>query len=843
MGNLCSSGSEKVDNKQEKLLPEKLKDGEGEALLPKFGAGVGLVTGEGSVDGSARVGSADVTSKVLENGLCVMPGGRSVCPEIVVSSSDVEPVEEDDDDDFLNSVIAVVGDAAGRAITTAQDVVAEIEARNLPQSDDAVVSFAEATPHRDGGVRDSVGVDHAAPGNSSRQSVGAESANWADSVLMSATTAAQSAFDSPSFASSDFTSDFTRKEDSPSSVLGENSNNIVAMSSTVGDKVDELAVTGNSVEIGQVSGENSQPATDTVSGIPICAEHRVESGPSNSHDVNHGTAGSSGSQINGGDGSSVDIFVAEVEGCLNRVALEASGHQTFSDQSWAGRTKTASSGHETAAHVDGLGTSVDARVNFRETSQQEDDLNNKDEENTQGKEFRCDVPSTLGAAVGQPASQVSGPLEKTAGPCAGAAGKSTVSAFVKDDMDVDSSESLEGTGGAHFCPPSLSPHTHEAEMGILDKGTPLPEDDIFSGWSVVSDTDFLKHANSDDDLSYEAAARDIVESIITRASSVVSGSEVEKGLEDFALSFVDREESIFADQGPDALLPFLTDRFASPPELSPSETDQCQPAGADSSTSSISQGDLIEREELLIPPVSPLNVLGESRGSLIFDSSSEDIDYASIKQTAWSITDMAVQEAIKIVANGYDLDEHINQAHNNDLVVVYPCVDSSVHDECYSKLSETCLNKTTESPTHMNGANCLPEYSTQTGLTSDQQQSARPEITPAEETPAHPTSHTNKPLENDLMDILDNSSHASPVIPSDTEFISSSSPPTSNGEHGDSDSNTATSTLYFSKVPSCLPALDNDSLPGKPVIIINSPDSPADTGSNEDISVHTEALI
>lgn len=811
MGNLCSSGSERVDNKEEKRVPERLKDGEGEgeALLPKFGAGVGLVTGEGL---------ADVTSKVLENGQCGMPVGRSVCPEIVVSSSDVEPVvEDDDDDDFLNSVIAVVGDTTGRAITTARGVVAEIEARNLPQSDDAVVSFAEATPHGDGSVRDSVSVDYAGLGRSSRESVGAESANWAESVLVSATTAAQSALDSPSFAAGDFASDFTRKEDSPSlSVLGENSNNIVAMSSTVGDTVDEVAVAGDSAEVGQVSGGNSQPGTDSVSDISTLAEHRVENTLANTHALNSDAAGSSASQLSGGVGSSVDGLVAEDEGGEQCVVGDASDLQGSPDLALAGRTKPVCPGDETGAHEGGLGTSVDARVDFRDTQQRDGEMAEK----TEAARSRRQHEQSDAVVVDENSVVV-------------------VVSEVAENENQDK-KPLEGTSGAPFCPPTLSANTREAETDILDKSTPLPKDDIFAGWSVVSDTDFLKYVKSDDELNHEAAARDIVESIIARASSIVSGTE------DSVLSYVGREESMFEDKGADALLAFLTDRFASPPELSPSspqESDQCHPAGGDSSTSSISQGDLIEREELMIPPVSPLVVVGESRGSHIFGSSEEDIDDATIKQTAWSITDMAVQEAIKIVAgNGCQINEDFNQPHNNDLDL-YPSEDATIRDESNSELSETSPNNNTESPTQMKGVNCLPEYSTQTGLTSDHQQSARPETTPAEKTLVHPTSHTNQPLENDLMDIPDNSTDASPLIPSDTEFISSSSPPISNGEHGDSDSITATSTQYFSKVPSFLPPLDNDTLPGKPVIIINSPDSAANTGSNEDISVHTEALI
>lgn len=799
MGNLCSSGSERVDNKEEKRVPERLKDGEGEgeALLPKFGAGVGLVTGEGS---------ADVTSKVLENGQCGMPVGRSVCPEIVVSSSDVEPVvEDDDDDDFLNSVIAVVGDTTGRAITTARDVVAEIEARNLPQSDDAVVSFAEATPHGDGSVRDSVSVDYAGLGRSSRESVGAESANWAESVLVSATTAAQSALDGPSFAAGDFASDFTRKEDSPSlSVLGENSNNIVAMSSTVGDTVDEVAVAGDSAEVGQVSGGNSQPGTDSVSDISTLAEHRVENTLANTHDLNSDAAGSSASHLSGGVGSSVDGLVVEDEGGEQWVVRDASDLQDSPDLALTG------------THEDGLGTSVDARVDFRDTQQRDGEMTAKTE-----------------AASSRRQHEQSD---------AGVVDQNSVVVVVSEEAENENQDEkpLEGTSGAPFCPPMMSANTREAETDTLDKSTPLAKDDIFAGWSVVSDTDFLKYVKSDDEINHEAAARDIVESIIARASSIVSGTE------DSVLSYVGKEESMFEDKGADALLAFLTDRFASPPELppsSPQESDQRQPAGGDSSTSSISQGDLIEREELLIPPVSPLNVVGESRSSHIFGSSEEDIDDATIKQTAWSITDMAVQEAIKIVAgNVCQLNEDFNQPHNNDLDL-YPNEDATIDDESNSELSETSPNNNTESPTQMKGVNCLPEYSAQTGLTSDHQQSARPETTPAEKTLAHPTSHTNQPLENDLTDIPDNSTHASPLIPSDTEFISSSSPPISNGEHGDSDSITATSTQFFSKVPSFLPPLDNNTLPGKPVIIINSPDSAANTGSNEDISVHTEALI
>ncbi|CAG5133836.1 unnamed protein product [Candidula unifasciata] len=408
----------------------------------------------------------------------------------------------------------------------------------------------------------------------------------------------------------------------------------------------------------------------------------------------------------------------------------------------------------------------------------------------------------------------------------------------------------------------------EAHRNSLD-GNRIPIPSV----SIIEDNDGSNTHDSDlahgvEGASQEATAREFVESIIEKATSLVTDSLEQKEPVSESSSpsdpCVERGEETLAPKkrGVMFVSPQMSERSSSslssaqdisPPP--PHESDLSPPG--DSSSSSISQSDLVEAEELLIPPSAPADYsLNESNNNNnnIINNNVEDDD-ESIQRVAMEVTAKAVQDAIKIVAENGTGTIIASDVISNDVGVSSPSSPDNDEEETTTDSSQvergSPVSDLTDTSAHGSVSESLSSYdpgavfrqdvASLSDLASSPGDQSSGVVPPAQTTPD--VSQSSGKAE-DLIDFGEFGT-AHEETPTPTNSSSFDTP--SQHPYDQSKSEVNPSNPFSSEVPSSLPPLDEQSSPSspnKPMIIINSPDSAQTNGSSEDVSSpQNEALI
>uniref|UniRef100_A0A0B7BSM9 Uncharacterized protein n=1 Tax=Arion vulgaris TaxID=1028688 RepID=A0A0B7BSM9_9EUPU len=369
--------------------------------------------------------------------------------------------------------------------------------------------------------------------------------------------------------------------------------------------------------------------------------------------------------------------------------------------------------------------------------------------------------------------------------------------------------------------------------------------------------------------SHEATAREFVESIIEKATSLVSESQEQKEPSSDSSSpsdpCVDRGEETLAPKkrGVMFVSPQISDvsssSLSSPQEISPPPPHELDLSPPADSSSSISQCELVESDELLIPPPLPADYAvseNNNNNNNILNNNTEDDD-ESIQRVAMEVTAKAVQDAIKIVAeNGTSIVVNTNNGTNNDLGS--PSSPDNDEEEMTTTDSSQVergspVSDLTDTSAHGSVSESLSSYDPGAVFRQDivnftdfSSSHADTAVQPGNQR----SPQVNKPHDKtaDLINFEDEStSHAETPTPTNsTSFDTYPHQPTQTPNDDLQRSDIHPPPPFSSEVPSSLPSIDDLSTsPNKPTIIINSPDSAHHTnGSTEDVSSsQTEALI
>ncbi|CAL1537236.1 unnamed protein product [Lymnaea stagnalis] len=382
------------------------------------------------------------------------------------------------------------------------------------------------------------------------------------------------------------------------------------------------------------------------------------------------------------------------------------------------------------------------------------------------------------------------------------------------------------------------------------------------------------------DAAQEATARDFVESIIEKASNLVSESlnaneSVEEDSSASEVSVERGEETLEPrKRGVMFASPQRSEQssspLSSPPEFSPPPqvgSDISPPT--DSTNSSISRGEVVEKEDLPSPPCLPptieLNTNENNNNNNILNNNAEDDD-ESIQRVAMEVTAKAVQDAIKIVTENGTGSFLSNPILGNDLGVSSASSPDNEEEEMTTTDSSQVergspVSDITDTSAQGSISESLSSYDPGAVFRQDVANLSDLATSPVDnlfqaETQAageFPSAPANALVNNvsDLMSFDENSSSQgntpTPTNASSFDAYPPPPPPTShvaNDVQSNADGNPFQPP--YSEVPSSL-SFDDDfsSSPSKPTIIINSPDSAHHTnGSAEDLSTsQTEALI
>lgn len=396
----------------------------------------------------------------------------------------------------------------------------------------------------------------------------------------------------------------------------------------------------------------------------------------------------------------------------------------------------------------------------------------------------------------------------------------------------------------------------------------------FAEADVPESSDKLSPAVMSESESQEATARDFVEAIIEKATSLVAESQERKepASEDSSLSDpgVDRGEENLAPKkrGVMFVSPQISERssssLSSPQEMSPPpphESDLSPPG--ESTSSSISQGDLVETEELLHPLSSSAEFLvhENNNNNNIINNNAEDDD-ESIQRIAMEVTAKAVQDAIKIVTeNGSGSVLVSENILSNDVGASSPSSPDNDEDDMTTTDSSQVergspVSDLTDTSAHGSVSESLSSYDPGAVFRQDIANLTDLTMSPAEgssavDPPAQRAHEASKAAEK-LADAVNfeggSPTHVETPTPTNAVTFDSYTHPATHPASDDHQKPDITPPQSFpSEVP--LPLLPFDessssSSSNKPTIVINSPDSAHHTGSTEDMSTsQTEALI
>lgn len=414
----------------------------------------------------------------------------------------------------------------------------------------------------------------------------------------------------------------------------------------------------------------------------------------------------------------------------------------------------------------------------------------------------------------------------------------------------------------------------EAHRNSLD-GNRIPIPSV----SIIEDNDGSNTHDSDlphgiESASQEATAREFVESIIEKATSLVAESleQNEPVSESSSISdpCVERGEETLAPKkrGVMFVSPQISDRSSSslssaqdisPPP--PHELDLSPPG--DSSSSSISQSDLVETDELLIPPTAPADYsLNESNNNNnnIINNNVEDDD-ESIQRVAMEVTAKAVQDAMKIVAENGTGAIIGSDIVSNDVGISSPSSPDNEEEDTTTDSSQvergSPVSDLTDTSAHGSVSESLSSYDPGAVFRQDVANLSDLAPSPGDRytgtAPAsQPTPDTSKSSgkAEDLINFEEVAvAHEETPTPTNyTSFDTYQHPASHVPGNDQSKSEVSPSNPLASEVPSSLPPFDGESSPSspnKPMIIINSPDSAHHTnGSTEDVSSpHTEEAL
>lgn len=421
-----------------------------------------------------------------------------------------------------------------------------------------------------------------------------------------------------------------------------------------------------------------------------------------------------------------------------------------------------------------------------------------------------------------------------------------------------------------------------ADVELSDAVTGLANDvvnDAASQSQEASQNDSVEVQDSEvnpeaDDAAQEATARDFVESIIEKASNLVSESlNTNESIEEDSSA-----SEVSVERGEETLEPkkrgvmFVSPQrseqssspLSSPPEFSPPpqvESDISPPT--DSPSSSLSPGEIVEKEDLPSPPTAPptieLSTNENNNNNNILNNNAEDDD-ESIQRVAMEVTAKAVQDAIKIVTENGTGSFLSNPILSNDLGVSSASSPDNEEEEMTTTDSSQVergspVSDITDTSAQGSISESLSSYDPGAVFrqdvanlsdlaTSPVDNLFQAETQPASEFPAAPANVLVNNISSDLINFDEHSSSQgnTPTPTNASSFDAYPPPPISNDVQSNADGNPP-----FSEVPSSL-SFDDDnfsSSPSKPTIIINSPDSAHHTnGSAEDLSTsQTEALI
>lgn len=355
---------------------------------------------------------------------------------------------------------------------------------------------------------------------------------------------------------------------------------------------------------------------------------------------------------------------------------------------------------------------------------------------------------------------------------------------------------------------------------------PPPVDDV-AGGDITEVGDPHEQISNVENNSH-GTTKNLVESITENATALVSAGQNATTNENSSISdtYVERGEETLAPNKRGVIFvsshaPESSISLPAPPELSlPPPTDQDLSARSDSSNSSISQADLIERDELLMPPPSPAELYSHT-----------DND-ESIQRAAVDLTTKAVQDAIRIVADSgsgdHDRgDEEVNNDLRDNLTSVSE-FDDSTYTELVSPLQEfdgTCADE--------NVSQSVPNVCPET--TNDERSSLE------STSPSVPESNGR---EDNALDLINFEEYATVSTPDSALPVTSDTCLALDTRDDEQINTNGNCPPFASDILSFFP--DNNELPSsKPVIVINSPDSAHHTnGSSDDVSSpHSEALI
>ncbi|BFZ13904.1 hypothetical protein BsWGS_16943 [Bradybaena similaris] len=414
----------------------------------------------------------------------------------------------------------------------------------------------------------------------------------------------------------------------------------------------------------------------------------------------------------------------------------------------------------------------------------------------------------------------------------------------------------------------------EAHRNSLD-GNRIPIPSV----SIIEDNDGSNTHDSDlphgvESASQEATAREFVESIIEKATSLVAESfdQNEPVSESSSISdpSVERGEETLAPKkrGVMFVSPQISDRSSSslssaqdisPPP--PHELDLSPPG--DSSNSSISQSELVEADELLIPPTAPADYsLNESNNNNnnIINNNVEDDD-ESIQRVAMEVTAKAVQDAIKIVAENGTGAIINSDIISNDVGISSPSSPDNEEEDTTTDSSQvergSPVSDLTDTSAHGSVSESLSSYDPGAVFRQDVANLSDLAASPGDRytgtapaSQAAPDTSKSSGKAEDLINFEEVAvAHEDTPTPTNcTSFDTYQHPVSHVPDNDQSKSEVTPSNPLASAVPSSLPPFDGEpspSSPNKPMIIINSPDSAHHTnGSTEDVSSpHTEALI
>ncbi|KAK0044324.1 dentin sialophosphoprotein [Biomphalaria pfeifferi] len=365
----------------------------------------------------------------------------------------------------------------------------------------------------------------------------------------------------------------------------------------------------------------------------------------------------------------------------------------------------------------------------------------------------------------------------------------------------------------------------------------------------------------------EATARDFVESIIEKATSLVAESfnkQDEESEEEVSTSSevsVERGEETMEPKkrGVMFVSPQLSEQsslqLSSPPELSPPAVDDLTPP-SDSTNSSGSQNESVDKDELFSSPVSaPTIIFNENNNNNnVLNNNTEEED-ESFQRVAMEVTTKAVQDAIKIVTENGTGTFLANPALSNDIGVSSPSSPENDEEEMTTTDSSQVergspVSDITDTSAQGSVSESLSSYDPgavfrqDVANLADLVTSPIDNISPAESTSADfPAAPLNAATYNDLIN-FEESSSSQANTPTNAAVNNTCHLPLDDNE--DQISNDADPLLPLpSEVPSSLSFDDFNSSPGKPTIVINSPDSAHHTnGSAEDLTTsQSEALI